>query len=213
MKKHRHSRVRTTPDQKQSWPYTFHPLSSERHCYVIDCEECGPARWTVRGKKCIYFDGEQFAWCIVSASKVREVVTALNERTVALGTVNAGATGTAIGVQDLQNSYVQLTGTFSATWYIDVSMNGTNYAVFDSGSAAKLVGPIPVAGTVRLRVGAGTGSVVGVLGGDDAAAGSVKITPLGSIDDGNTGDDYAVDDLAGCYVVVSGTFTGTITWC
>lgn len=128
---------------------------------------------------------------------------------ISLGTVNAGATGTAQGIQDLQNSYVSVTGTFSATWYVDISADGTNYAVFDSGSSAKVVGPIPSAMKVRLRVGAGSGSCLGRLAGDDGAAGAVRSIPLGPVDDGNNGDATDISEFDSAIAVVGGTFTGT----
>lgn len=128
---------------------------------------------------------------------------------ISLGTVAQGATGTAQGIQDLQNSYVSVTGTFSATWYVDISADGTNWAAFDSGSAAKWVGPIPSAMKVRLRVGSGSGSCVGLLCGDDGQAGAVRSVPLGPVEDGNAGAATVVSELDKAIAVVSGTFTGT----
>jgi hypothetical protein len=128
---------------------------------------------------------------------------------IALGTVTQGTTGTAQGIQDLQNSYATISGTYSATWYVDISADGTNYAVFDSGSSDKLVGPIPAAMKVRLRVGGGSGSVIGALAGDDGAAGAVRTIPLGPVDDGEDGDATDISELDGAIAVVGGTFTGT----
>ena len=65
-------------------------------------------------------------------------------RTMALVAVAAGATGAGVGIADLRDSYVTVAGTFSATWYVDISLDGTNYVAFDSGTAAKAVGPIPL---------------------------------------------------------------------
>lgn len=131
--------------------------------------------------------------------------------TVALGTVAAGASGTAVGVQDLKDSYVQLTGTFSATWYVDISGDGTNWAPFDTGSAAKLVGPIPHAVKVRLRVGAGSGSVVGVLGADDGVAGATRSVPLGPVAHDAGGVATNISDLRTPYAIIAGTFSATWT--
>lgn len=132
-------------------------------------------------------------------------------RTMALVAVAAGATGTGVGIADLRDSYVTVAGTFSATWYVDISLDGTNYTQFDTGTAAKAVGPIPLGANVRVRVGAGTGSVNAVVGGNDTGPGDVRSINLGPVAAGATGSAFAISDLDKCQALVAGTFTGTWT--
>lgn len=87
----------------------------------------------------------------------------------ALATLDAVENGTAVNISDVRGVYVSVTGTFVGTWAVQVSFNGgTSYVNFDTGTAAKLVGPLPRCGRVRGICSAFTSGQIDMnYGGED----------------------------------------------
>jgi hypothetical protein len=99
-------------------------------------------------------------------------------RTINLGTVAAGASGSQFGIADVKDATVIVGGTFTGTWTVQLSYDGTNFVTYASGTAGAIV-PTQTAGTERLpragfikcTLGAGSGSAVFSLAGNDVTQG------------------------------------------
>lgn len=99
-------------------------------------------------------------------------------RTINLGTVAAGAAGSVFGIADIKDATVIVGGTFTGTWTVQLSNDGSTFVTYASGTAAAIVPAqtagterMPRAGYVKCTLGAGTGSAVFGLAGNDVTQG------------------------------------------
>ncbi len=86
-----------------------------------------------------------------------------------LGALGAVANGATIGISDLKDVDVVVTGTVVGTWILQISHDaGTTWSTFDTGTAVKHLAALPRCGAMRLICSAWTsGSIVGFFGGED----------------------------------------------
>lgn len=87
-----------------------------------------------------------------------------------LATLDAVEAGAAVNIEQLEEVYVHVSGTFVGTVLVEVSFDGgTTWAQFDSTTAPKLTAKLPPCGHVRARCSAYTsGTAVVNYGGKDA---------------------------------------------
>lgn len=87
----------------------------------------------------------------------------------ALGSHAAVEADAAVNVSDLLDLQVTYSGTFVGTWILEVSFDqGTTWAQFDTGTAAKLTAVLPRCGRIRSRCSAYTsGTIVANYSGTD----------------------------------------------
>lgn len=99
-------------------------------------------------------------------------------RSVNLGDVDDGASGSVFGIGEMKDCTVTVGGTFTGTWTVQLSHDGgTTWATYATSTTAAIV-PTQTAGTERLpraghikcTLGSGSGTAKFRLGGVDENA-------------------------------------------